>query len=387
MISDGHPNKLNHEPLVHSKVKLADKIGNSVPTLIGIVLALCLVMADVSAQETRTRRTDASKESPNSPPESQAIDVIKVDSNLVSVPVIVSDRQGRYIPDLTVDQFKLFDNTTEQSISYFDSAEQPLNIALLLDTSRSTEGALDDIRKAARNFIKELRPQDRAMIVSFDYAVHRLSVLTSDRKQLEQAIKETKVGEFFGTTLNDAVAAVADKEFKAVTGRKAIILLSDGEDFGSVISEDSLLREESESDTMVYSIYYAPESRGLRRRPFPGRSPDQFPRRRGIFGPRRGGRFNHATQLPFPAQRRNGRLRNGADFLQQLAEVTSGRFYQSQRTDLKKTFGLIAEELRHQYRLGFYPGEIQKDGSVHELRVKVSAPDVAVRARQQYRAQ
>jgi hypothetical protein len=73
--------------------------------------------------------------------------------------------------------------------------------------------------------------------------------------------------------------------------------------------------------------------------------------------------------------------------LRELSEITSGRFYQSELTDLKETFGLIAEELRHQYRLGFYPGELQKDGTVHQLRVKVDATDVAVRARQQYRAQ
>ncbi len=73
--------------------------------------------------------------------------------------------------------------------------------------------------------------------------------------------------------------------------------------------------------------------------------------------------------------------------MRDLAEITSGRFYASEVTDLKKTFGLIAEELRHQYRLGFYPGEIQKDGSVHQLQVKVDASNVAVRARQQYRAQ
>ena len=331
------------------------------------------------AQETRTRRADQKE------PENQTLDVIKVDSNLVSVPVIVSDREGRYVPNLTVDNFKLFDNSSEQKITYFDAAEEPLSVALLLDTSRSTEGALDDIRNAAKEFLRELRPQDRAMIVSFDYAVHRLSDLTSDRKLLEQAIKNAKVGKDFGTTLNDAVVEVARKEFRTITGRKAIILLSDGEDFGSNVETDALLNEESESDTMVYSIYYAPEGLRLRdRQSMRGRFPDRFPpRRKGIFGRRRGGIFNHV--MPQRPQRRN-RI-DGEEFLRELSELTSGRFYQSEGTDLNKTFSLIAEELRHQYRLGFYPGEIQKDGSLHQLRVKVDANDVAVRARQQYQAQ
>jgi len=285
---------------------------------------------------------------------------------------------------LTADRFKLFDNSSEQKISYFDAAEEPLNVALMLDTSRSTEGALDDIKKAAKNFLKELRPQDRALIVSFDYAIHRLSPLTSDRKVLEEAIKKAKVGEKFGTTLNDAVAEIANQEFKAVTGRKAIILLSDGQDAGSVIPTDELLNDESESDTMVYSIYYASE--------FRGRGQFRFPDRRGARGGRGGGIFfprrlaGADPQNPFPGQRRGRRMR-GDDFLYELSEVTSGRFYVSQLTDLKKTFSQIAEELRHQYRLGFYPDELQRDGSVHQLRVKINETDLAVRARQQYRAQ
>jgi len=350
--------------------------------LLSVIAALCLSVSLINAQETRTRRA----ETQNPPSAPQNLDVIKVESNLVSVPVIVSDRDGRYVPNLTVESFKLFDNSTEQKITYFDAAEEPLNIALLLDTSRSTEGVLDDIRKAAKNFIKELRPQDRAMIVSFDYAVHVMCGLTSDRKVLEKAIKEAKVGDTFGTALNDAVVEVSGNAFKSVTGRKAIILLSDGQDFGSAMPTDDLLAEQSESDTMVYSIYFEPEFKGSRkgRLPFPGR----LPRRRGVFG-RRGGIFDHVTaQRPgLPGQRRNRTNRDGDEFLRELSAVTAGRFYESEVTDLKKTFSLIAEELRHQYRLGFYPGEIQKDGSLHQLRVKVEASNVAVRARQQYRAQ
>ena len=353
-----------------------------------LLLGFSAVLASAQ-QETRVRKTDPQKDTQSVPPEPQSIDVIKVDSNLVSVPVIVSDREGRYIPDLTVERFKLFDNSAEQKITSFDAAEEPLNVALMLDTSRSTEGALDEIKKAAKNFLKELRPQDRAMIVSFDYAVHQLSALTNDRKVLENAIKQAKVGEIVGTTLNDAVAQVANRDFKSVTGRKAIILLSDGQDFGSQIPTDDLLKDEAESDTMVYSIYYASEFRSFRGGRF-GRGRNRFPRRGGIFGPPR---FAHAPvqgpgpgQRPGRGQRRPPRI-DGPEFLQELSEVTSGRFYQSELTDLKKTFSLIAEELRHQYRLGFYPDELHKDGSVHQLRVKVNASDVAVRARQQYRAQ
>src|SRR6185295_2723420 len=88
------------------------------------------------------------------------VDVIRVDANLVSVPVVVSDRQNHYLPGLKIADFKLFDNTAEQQIAFFDAAEEPLNVALMLDTSRSTKGVLKKIKKAAKNFLKELRKQD-----------------------------------------------------------------------------------------------------------------------------------------------------------------------------------------------------------------------------------
>jgi len=369
------------------KLSIQKVIGFLAP--VAVLLIFCLGPLQLSAQSTRSRRTGSPNETPSAPPEPTSLDVIRVDSNLVSVPVIVSDREGRYIPNLTLEKFKLFDNDSEQKISYFDAAAEPLNVALLLDTSRSTEGVLDEIKKGAKSFIKELRPQDRAMIVTFDYEIHRLSGLTDDRKVLEKAIKEAKVGQYVGTTLNDCVSQVANEDFKSVTGRKAIILLSDGDDHGSVLSQDELLKDESESDAMIYSIYYASDFRGFRRRPNhdrfpgPGRFPGRFPGGRPfpILPP-----DGAAPQRPGRGRRRDDRYR-GPEFLRELSEVTSGRYYESERTDLEKTFGLIAEELRHQYRLGFYPAELEKDGTVHLLKVKVDSTDVAVRARQQYRAQ
>lgn len=330
--------------------------------------------------------------------EPQPVDVIKIDSNLVSVPVIVSDRQNRYLPGLKVEDFKLYDNSAEQQIAFFDAAEEPLSVALLLDTSRSTEGVLKKIKEAAKNFLKELRPQDRALIISFDFAVHRLSPLTSDRKILEQAIKQAQVGEYFGTTLNDAVSEIIDKDFKALTGRKAIILLTDGEDAGSRISSFELLASAAESDTMIYSIYYASDpGRGFGN----GRGPGRGGRGGGIFG-RRGPRlFAERESMPgqFPWQRRRDpeqrrgpnerrerreeRRQEAIEFLTKLSEETSGRFYRSDVTDLKQSFDFIAQELRYQYRLGFYPKAA--DGTLHALKVNVDRPDVAVRSRRQYR--
>ncbi|MCI0490818.1 MAG: VWA domain-containing protein [Blastocatellia bacterium] len=311
---------------------------------------------------------------------------LKLQTSLVSVPVVVSDRQGRYIAGLKVEDFKLYQDGVRQEIAFFDAAEEPLNVALLLDTSKSTRQVLDDIKKAAVDFLKQLRPQDKAMVVSFDYAVHVLSPLTADRKAVERAVNKAEIGETPGTTLYDAIIEVTGRQFKPVSGRKAIILLTDGKDFGSRISADDLLDSVMESDTMIYSVFYLTGPlRNLRDRRMP------FPRerrgRRGRRWPPTSDAFTSAWG-PNPQRRERANRKNeeAIEFLETLAEATAGRLYHSEVTDLKKTFELIAEELRHQYLLGFYPGDAAQDGREHRLKVEVSQPGAVVRARRSYRA-
>lgn len=318
--------------------------------------------------------------------EKQSDTPIKVQTTLVSVPVIVSDRQGRYISGLKLEDFKLYQDRIEQPISVLDAAEEPLNIGLLLDTSRSTEPVLGDIKKAAVNFLKEMRAQDRAMVITFDYDVHVLSGLTSDRKVLERAIKDSRIGEQFGTTLRDAVAEVIEHRFKRVEGRKAIILLTDGKDFGSRIDEQDLFDEAAEAGAMIYPIFF--ETGALGRR---GNGPPSIPFPRGGRRGRWGGRDRFPpVQRPQPNERRRERVETKNEeamrFLTRLADVSAGRFYSSNVDDLKKTFSLVAEELRHQYRLGFYPDNSKADGHRHTLRVEVTTPDAVVRARRSYQA-
>jgi VWFA-related protein len=180
-----------------------------------------------------------------------------------------------------------------------------------------------------------------------------------------------------GTVLNDALMDISQNVLKPIRGRKAVILLSDGEDHGSVVDPDALIRAQSEADAMIYSIYYRPEmqrffdpggrGKGSGRWPFP---------------------FHHAApQRPGGPQGRGRPRRHaneGIELMQTLAEVTGGRFYEGETKKLKETFVLIAEELRHQYRLGFYPEELKRDGTTHALLVKVNLPNVSVRSRHEY---
>jgi Ca-activated chloride channel homolog len=316
---------------------------------------------------------------------------IKLGSTLVSVPVIISDRNGRYIAGLKAADFTVYKDSIKQEIAFFATEEEPLNVALLLDTSRSTESVLDEIKDRAKEFLKQLKPQDRAMVVTFDYDVHVLTRLTSDRKALEQAIKNAEIGEYVGTTLRDAVFEVFDRHFKQVTGRKAIILLTDGKDHGSEVTTDELLEAAEESDTMIYSIFYTtnqPNFRMRDRRPFPRDTPGGFPpiERRRRF-PLMSEPVQEFQRFPDRNQRRRRRAEQNEraeEFLEELSNVSAGRLYRSDIGDLKKNFALIADELRHQYRLGFYPDGEKQAGMLHKLRVEVARQDAVVRARRNY---
>jgi VWFA-related protein len=309
----------------------------------------------------------------------QKQETLKIDTALVSVPVIVSDRQGRYISGLKASDFTLYEDRVKQPIEFFADTEEPINVALLLDTSKSTTMVLDDIKKAAKDFVKQLRPQDRAMIVSFDFKETALCGLTSDRKTLEKAIGKARIGEIPGTKLRDAVYDVMREEFRTVKGRKAVILLTDGKDHGSEVSERALLDAATEADTLIYSVFYQSLPPN-----FAGRGGG---RQGGLGGRggRRGGIFN--PRLPVPPQRRGrieSRNADAIEFLQELSTISAGRYFDSEIAKLKETFGQIVEELRHQYRLGFYPGD-HVPGSIHGLKVEVARPDVIVRSRRSYR--
>jgi VWFA-related protein len=303
-------------------------------------------------------------------------EVIKVDTNLVTIPVIVSDRQNRYISGLKSENFTVLKDGEEQNIEYFIAEEAPINVAILLDTSRSTELVLDEIQTAALEFLKHLKPNDRCMVVSFDWQVNVLSALTSDREKLKRTIKNAQIGERFGTVLRDAVFQTVNKNFAGVKGRKAVILLTDGKDFGSFTEKDELIYRLEESDTLVYSIFY--ETGFMRRRQLnPQRFP--FPNRRGGGGIWRRGRN------PDGRSQRNERANEDAiDFLREMADVSAGRFYQKEIKDLSKTFEAIAEELRKQYLIGFYPENVE-NGKVYQIKVRVDRIDAVVRAKNTFR--
>jgi len=174
-------------------------------------------------------------------------DVIKVDTDLVTTPVSVLDRSGRFIGGLRKQDFKIFENGVSQKVTYFQSEEQPFTVVLMIDVSPSTRYKIDDIHYAAVRFLDQLRPNDKVMVVCFDSRVRLYTPEpTSDRKALFAAIYKAQFGS--GTSLYDAVSAVSQLEQMKITGRKAIVIFTDGVDTTSrVASLESTLTDKNYS--------------------------------------------------------------------------------------------------------------------------------------------
>jgi Ca-activated chloride channel homolog len=318
-------------------------------------------------------------------------EIIKIDTSLVNIPVIVSDRNGRNIAGLKQENFNVYQDGELQKIEYFASEETPINVAILLDTSRSTQGVLDEIKDAAIEFIRRLRPEDKGLIVSFDNDVEVLSELTSDQRRLRNGIESAEIGYMAGTVLHDAVYEVVNQHFASVKGRKAMILLTDGKDVGSNIYHNELIREIEESDTLIYSIFY--ETGNFRQRLQSNRFPDIYPDPRND-------RYSNRRRFPddFPRRRRQEdrvdrrrqrvemQNQQAIEFLQTISDATAGRVYQNDMDDLRQTFGLIADELRKQYLIGYYPEKNDEAGTVHQIKVRTDLDNVVVRAKSTYRS-
>jgi Ca-activated chloride channel homolog len=313
-------------------------------------------------------------------------DVLKVETSLVTVPVSVLDRQGRFISNLKQDDFRIFENDVEQSIAYFEPAEKPFTVALLLDTSASTHFHLDDIREAAIAFAKQLRPQDRVLIVSFNDEVLLLTEATNDLNLVETVIDQANTGN--STRLYDAVDLTIKERLNKIKGRKAIVLFTDGVDTSSQqATYHTTLSEVDELDALIYPIQYdtsdylnAMQGNG---------TVTVTTTSRGLFGigsstqtynvPMNNG--NNGIAIPGSSKADYDRADR---YLHALADKTGGRLYQANDTkQLADAFSRIAEELRRQYSLGYYPKTEGADGR-RQIRVKVKQSNLAVKARDSY---
>jgi|SRR5215472_3729619 len=363
---------------------------------------------------------------------------LKLETTLVTVPVVASDKNGNYIPDLKKEDFTISEDGVNQEIAFFAAVKEPFNVVLMLDMSASTGDEHRQIQKAARDFVDQLEPADSVKVISFDDEVRDLCEFTNDRTALKKVIDQTQPGQ--GTKLYDAVHA-ALAALARLEGRKAIVLFTDGVDMKSDFNAfDDNVKELEESGVIFYPIRYDTREeterlvRGqqeqqrvgkipdLGRRLPPSSSPPTVPGDTSIprlppivppltlppptTGPPPRDRYpggqgyptgtpsdNYPDRRPGPATKDSttvwlDRLYAMADsYLKSLAEASGGRLVRADRLiSLPAAFQQIAAELRTQYAIGYYPSRISRDARFHKIKVRSTRKGAIIRARPGYRA-
>ena len=346
----------------------------------------------VSNDRTAGREQTAQADGPQEVDENE---VVRVNTTLVTIPVSVMDRDGKYVPSIRQDEFRIFEDGVEQQLAYFAAVEKPFTVALVLDNSTSTKFRTEEMQDAAIAFVDQLRADDRVMVVAFDQQVRVLAEPTSDRRLLRAAIRRThNQGD---TSLYDAVDFVIHERFNRIDGRKAIVLFTDGVDTSSRrASYESNVRDAEELDALIYPVEYDTYADTNSARTTGGGSSPTISVI-DILGTILGGGGRHGSggggSWPPPG----GGGSNGcagcsraeyerADaYLHDMARVTGGRLYRADSTrNLAQSFALIAEELRRQYSLGYYPKTQAQAGQRRHIKVRVMRPGLVVQARDSY---
>jgi Ca-activated chloride channel homolog len=295
-------------------------------------------------------------------------DVVKVETNLITIPVSVYERSGVYIGGLRQSDFRIFEDGKEQEIAYFGTADQPFTVILLIDTSPSTSFKIEEIQSAAIAFVDQLKTEDKVMVIEFNSGVNVLTDFTNERQKIYKAIRRTSFGG--GTSLYDAVETSLRRKLAKVEGRKAIVLFTDGVDTSSSgAGYNSTLEQAEEADSIIFPIYY-----------------NTFLENRGIGG---GGVMSTPPTIGFPqgsGAPTSADYARGRGYLETLAQTTGGKMFRAESTvgGLNAAFEGIAKELRSQYSIGYYPAEEGSPGQRKQIKVRVNRANVAVRARDSY---
>lgn len=345
---------------------------------------------------------------------------VKLSATLVQVPAIVTNRDGRFVANLAQKDFTIYEDGKRQEVSLFAAVKQPFSAVLVLDTSNSAQDRLDVIKNMALAFAREIRPEDRLMVITFDNEVRQRTAFTSDYKEIESAVESAESG--FGKLLYEAISRALD-ELKEVEGRRAVILLSDGVDMKSIdATAESTNQKAEEIGAVIYSVRFdtrwwieaevrrqkaeQKESKVLfdvdGRIPLPPDfgGPDTSPsgkrRPRIEIGAQRGpqvtvidGGVRRSTEMSMPDEitKQLDKIYDQADkSIGSLTSRTGGRVFSAETFDATRSaFASIAEELRNQYLIGYYPGVERRDDKFRKIKVEVSRKGVQVRARQGYR--
>lgn len=302
---------------------------------------------------------------------------IRLNVEMVSLPVVVTTVEGKRVLDLQKDDFQVFEDGVVQEISGFGLTDEPVSVALALDTSGSLEGRLGDIQNAAIHFVNLLHPDDSVAVMSFAEDVQLLEDWSIDRERNARGIKETRHGTC--TKLLEAVWLALEEVLKPVQERKALVLFTDGVDTAShKASKKETIELAKETRATIYPIYFT--WRGLpttaRRFPVPGGPPILLP---PAIPPTGGGGGCGGPSLNM--------FSTGRGYLNELAEYSGGRVFDAQQLqDLGPAFEEIAKELSSQYSIGYYSKNQKHDGKFRRVEVKIKKAGLVARTRKGYYA-
>jgi Ca-activated chloride channel homolog len=270
---------------------------------------------------------------------SQEQPLFKSATRTVPVFATVLDSAGHLVTNLDETAFVILDNGKPVDIAVFSRKPQPFTSVVMLDTSASTRPNLQTLYRATEQFLRRLQADDRAQVGAFNDRVQLSGTFTNDQNTLVAALAKLPLG--FQTRLHDAIGASLDA-VRGVNGRRVVLVFTDGDDTASRAHFKTVLNRAQNEEVMVYAI-------GLESEYFNGVE-------------------NVRTQ---PTKN-----------LKVIAEQTGGGYFQLDKTDdLDATFSRVAEELRSQYLLGFVPAT---DGRQHKIDVRVTKPEMTVRARRTY---
>lgn len=252
----------------------------------------------------------------------------------------VTDAQNRLVPELTQDDFQIFDNEKLQKLLVFQSENQPITVVVMLDTSGSMTASIKLLKAAAEQFIVRLLPEDKAAVGAFNDKIELSSRFSNDRDALITDVKDLDYGN--GTRLYDAIAESLN-QLQGIEGRRVVLVFTDGDDTSSRIGRGTVMDRARAEEVMIYAI-------GLQSEMFDGA--------------------------------RTVRTKPDSG-LRRLADETGGGYFElKQTTDLGPTFSRVAQELHSQYVLGFEAQQL--DGKVHKLAVKMKQVGMTARARRSY---
>jgi VWFA-related protein len=300
---------------------------------------------------------------------------IQVQVEMVSLPVVVSTRDGRRVTDLLKEDFEVYEDKAQQQITGFAATDEPITVALALDCSGSMQRKLARLQNEAIRFVNQLNPDDSVAILSFADEVSLLEDFSINRKRNEYGIKETRSNG--STVLYEAVWLALEEVLKPVQERNALVLFTDGVDTASrKASENETLQLAKESHATIYCIYFNTEGdqEKIARSTGPGGIP--LPGPPVIVSPYPPG---------YPPGSASSDYMRGRDYLSRLAEYSGGLLFDAIKTDdLGTAFEEIARELASQYSIGYYSTNSKRDGKFRNIEVRVRRPGLAARTKKGY---